>query len=74
MFSWMRGQAGSVCGLDILQKISKKKLLIILIEDCHWMDKASVAVLEQLLLYLVVDLSRIDLCASLHLRCHDLFD
>jgi len=32
--------------VDILQKISKKKALIVLIEDCHWMDKASVAVLE----------------------------
>lgn len=38
--------------VDILQKISKKKALIILIEDCHWMDKASVAVLEQVMNHL----------------------
>ena len=35
--------------VDILQKISKKKALVILIEDCHWMDAASTAVLEQVM-------------------------
>ena len=38
--------------LDILQKISKKKALVILVEDCHWMDEASVAVLEQVMNHL----------------------
>jgi len=38
--------------VDILQKISKKKALVILIEDCHWMDAASAAVLEQVMNHL----------------------
>lgn len=35
--------------VDILQKIAKKKALVLLIEDSHWMDEASLAVLEQVL-------------------------
>ena len=38
--------------VDILQKISKKKALVLLIEDCHWMDKESVALLESVLNHL----------------------
>ncbi|MBP2619995.1 AAA family ATPase [Streptococcus panodentis] len=38
--------------VDILQKISKKKALVVLIEDCHWLDSASVAVLEQVINHL----------------------
>ena len=35
--------------VDILQKISKKKALVVLIEDCHWMDATSATVLEQVM-------------------------
>ncbi|MBP2623968.1 AAA family ATPase [Streptococcus oricebi] len=38
--------------VDILQKISKKKALVLLIEDCHWMDQESLLLLKKVLNHL----------------------